>query len=184
MSNLRLINETVINTPINTLQITDIFSSDFNTYCIEVVGISCESSLDNNSATIQLLDASGSTIFDTNQMFEYDFFRGFDSTPLEIGGTGRDEFGLIYYDDDADNAFTNMTMWIFNPFDTDKYTFHISELSGVMRRPSDDHVAMFAKGMGVHQSQETITGLSFINRDSLNIATGTFRTYGLRRDDS
>lgn len=184
MSNLRLINETVINTPVNTLKITDIFSSDFNTYCIEVVGISSESSTDNNSASIHLLDTSGSTITATNHMFEFDFFRGFDTTTLEIGGTARDEFAFIYYDDDADNAFTNMTMWIFNPFDSDKYTFHVSEISGFMRRPSDDHVSMFAKGMGVHQSQETITGLSFINRDSLNIATGTFRTYGLRRDDS
>jgi len=183
MSNLRLIDETSVTSAVNTIQITDVFSADFDVYCIEAVGISSETSQDNNSADIRLINSngsiqSGSSIYDSEMIYA----RGFDQNYLEIGGYNRDDFALLYYDTSANNAFGNFTMWIFNPFNSDSYTFQVQQSIGTSRRPTNSINSMWHKGIGVLRELSSITGFCLIQRDSNNVATGTFRTYGLRVD--
>ena len=182
MSALRLINETSISTPVNTISMTDVFSADFDVYCLQVVGTSASTSLDNNSMDVKLVNSSGSAITDTIYDAEMVFARGFSATYLSIGSANRNDFGLLYHDTAANNAHSNMIMWIFNPFQSDTYTFQIQQSSGFIRQPSNSITGMMHKGIGVLKQKSCITGISFVNRDNLNIASGTFRTYGLRVD--
>ncbi len=131
---------------------------------------------------VQLINSSDSVI--TSTVYDSDMVdaRGYSATYLEVGSAGRDDFALLYHDTAANNAHANMTMWIFNPFQSDSYTFQVQQSSGYARDGASAIVPMFHKGIGLLRQQSSITGYSFVNRNSLNIATGTFRTYGLKVD--
>jgi len=182
MSNLILIDETTVTSAANRISITDVFSADYDTYCIQVVGTSAATSTANNNMDVQLINSSGSVITSTIYDSEMMYARGFSATYLEIGGASRDEIAIMYHDTAANNAFGNMTMWMFNPFQSDSYTFQVQQSSGYARDGASAIIPMFHKGIGVLKQQSSITGYSFVNRNSLNISTGTFRTYGLKVD--
>ena len=86
----------------------------------------------------------------------------------------------IYYDKDDDNGQANATIYLFNPFLSTSYTFGIFQVAG--HASISGQVPTMQKGIGVLKQTVSMTGYSFFNRDSLNIHTGTFRTYGLRVD--
>ena len=180
MSALRLINETTISSPVNKVQVTDVFNSDFDIYCVEVVGTTAGSQRENNSMDMRLINSSDSIITSTIYEWEYYYARGFSATFLNIGGTSRDEYTRLYHDDDALKGFSNMTMWIFSPFQSDSYTYHVQQSAGYGRDAASASIPIFHKGIGVLKQESSITGYNWINRDSINIASGTFRTYGLK----
>lgn len=182
MSSLRLINETSISTPVNTIQITDVFTTDYDIYCVEVVGTTCSSQRENNSMDMRLIDNTGSEISSNDYANEARFFRGFSDASFDLGSASRDDFFILYHDTSAQDGVGNMKMWIWSPSDSSNYTFHNAEASGRMSYSTTNKRPYFTKGVGVLKQTNTITGYSFTNRDSFNIATGTFRTYGLRRN--
>ena len=180
MSNLILIDETSVSTPANSISITNVFSADYDTYCIQIVGTSAASSAANNFMDMRLINSSDSIISSTLYEWEYYYARGFSATFLNIGGTSRDEYTRLYHDDDALKGFSNMTMWIFSPFQSDSYTFHVQQSAGYGRDAASASIPIFHKGIGVLKQESSITGYNWINRNSINIASGTFRTYGLK----
>ena len=182
MSALRLINETSISTPVNKIEITDVFTTDYDIYCVEVVGTTCSSQRENNSMDMRLINSSGSEVSSSVYSNEARFFRGFSDASFDLGSASRDDFIIVYHDTSAQDGVGNMKMWIWSPTDTSSYTFHNAEASGRMSYQTTTKRPYFIKGIGVLKETTMITGYSFTNRDSFNIATGTFRTYGLRRD--
>lgn len=182
MSNLILIDETTVSTPANSINFTNVFSADYDTYCIQIVGSSAESSAANNFMEMRLINSSDSVITSTVYEWEYYYARGFSATYLTIGGTARDEFSRLYHDDDALKGFGNMTMWVFNPFQSDSYTFNVQQAAGWGRDGASSQIPIMQKGIGVLKQESSITGYNWFNRNSINIANGTFRTYGLKVD--
>ena len=182
MSALRLINETSIGTPVNRISIEDVFSADYDIYCIQVTDTLAGTQRENNSMDIQLINSSNSVVTDSIYDSEMVFARGFSGTYLSIGNANRDDFGILYHDNGAQNGNGNMIMWVFNPFQSDTYTFQVQQSIGRMSYPSTTQVSYMSKGIGVLKQKSSITGYSFHNRDSYNINLGTFRTYGLRVD--
>lgn len=182
MSNLILIDETSVSTPANSISITNVFSANYDTYCIQVIGTSAATSRANNSMDVRLINSSGSVVTSTVYDNEMYYARGFSATYLNIGGAGRDDFALLYHDTASNNGFGNMTMWIFNPFQSDSYTFQTQQSSGYGRDGGSGQIPIMHKGIGVLKQESSITGYTFVNRDSINIASGTFRTYGLKVD--
>lgn len=180
MSNLRLINETEVTTPANKIQITDVFSADFDIYCIEVVNTTAGTQRENNSMDIRLINSSGSEIATTSYDNKSLFFRG--ASDIELGSTNRNDFALLYHDTSGQNGNGNMTMWVFNPYSSSSYTFNMHQTSGQMSYPSTTSIHHNSKGVGVLKQTTSITGYSFTNRDAYDINTGIFRTYGLRVD--
>ena len=183
MSNLRLINETEITTPANKIQITDVFSADFDIYCIEVVNTTAGTQRENNNMDIRLINSSGSEIATTSYDSKALFFRGVTGTVIELGSASRNDFALLYHDTSGQNGNGNMTMWVFNPYSSSSYTFNIHQTSGQMSYPSTTSIHHNSKGIGVLKQTTSITGYSFTNRDGYDINTGIFRTYGLRVDN-
>ncbi len=180
MSSLIKIDETTVGTPANRINITDVFSADYDTYCIQVTDTLAGTQRENNSMDVQLINSSGSVITNTIYDSEMLFGRGFSADFLEIGGVSRDEIAILYHDNGSQNGNGNMIMWVFNPFQSNTYTFQVQQSTGRMSYPSTTEIPFMSKGIGVLRQQSSITGYSFINRDNYNINTGTFRTYGLK----
>jgi len=180
MSNLILIDETTVGTPANRINITDVFSANYDTYCIQVTDTLAGTQRENNSMDMQLINSSDSVVTDTTYDSEMLFARNFSGTYLNIGGAGRNEIAILYHDNGSQNGNGNMIMWVFNPFQSDTYTFQVQQSSGRMSYPSTTEIPHMSKGIGILRQQSSITGYSFINRDNYNINTGTFRTYGLK----
>ena len=62
MSNLRLINETEVASGVTTVNITDLFSSDFDIYQIEFAGIYQSTNIDNGIEGLRFINSAGSVI--------------------------------------------------------------------------------------------------------------------------
>ena len=182
MSNLRLIKEVEVTTPANRILVTDVFSEDYDVYCVQFFGTTAGSQRENNSFDMRLLDNVNQEIVGSNYDNKMVFFRGVVDTHIEIGGANRDDFAIFYHDNSAQNGLGNSTLWIFNPFASDKYTYYIQQTSGHMSYTTTTAIPNISKGLGCLKEQRSITGFSFTNRDSYTIASGTFKTYGLRID--
>lgn len=182
MSNLRLISQTTISTGANKISITDVFSADYEIYCIQFFKTSAGTQRENNSFDMRLINSSGQEIADSVYHSKMLMYRGVSGNPIEVGSENRDDFGIFYHDTIANDGVSNCTMWIFNPFASDRFTYQVQQTSGMMAYTGTTKIPSFTKGLAVLNQQSSITGYSFTNRDSYTIATGTFKTFGLRID--
>ena len=180
MSNLRLINETTALGGTNSVNINNVFSADFDIYKITISNASSETQLDNNFINLILINNSGSIISSSNYDKAIQYFRGYANTALELKNENTDNMAAIYHDINSSNGNANATIYLFNPFSSSAYTFAIFQASGAAY--ISGQVPYMEKGFGVLKQTASMTGYTFINRNSLNIATGVFRTYGLRVD--
>ena len=180
MSNLRLINETSALGGTNSVDVNNVFSADYDIYKITITNASSATQQDNNTMSLRLINSSGSTISSSNYDKAIQYMRGFSATYLELKNTNADNMQAIYYDIASSNGNANATIYLFNPFLSSSYTFGIFQIAG--HASIAGQVPTSQKGIGVLKQTASMTGYSFFNRDSLNIASGTFRTYGLRVD--
>ena len=175
MSNLRLINETEITSTINTLNITDVFTDDFDIYVIEGIDIA----MTNNGGDYLYgrVISSGSEITSN-----YDYASGYmpsSGTVLtEERLTSRTEWESLNFIGAGTDDIGNITMYIFNPTNSSAYTFYTLQGSS-FRTPST--INYMWKGIGVQKSTTSITGIQFSAKTG-NMDSGKFRTYGLRVD--
>ena len=173
MSNLRLINETEITSTINTLNITDVFTDDFNIYVIEGIDIA----MTNNGGTYlygRVINSSGSEITSN-----YDYASGYmpsSGTVLtEERLTSRTEWESLNFIGAGTDDIGNITMYIFNPTNSSAYTFYTLQGSS-FRTPST--INYMWKGIGVQKSTTSVTGIQFSAKTG-NMDGGKFQIYGL-----
>jgi hypothetical protein len=171
MSNLRLINETSASS-VATLNITDVFSEDFDIYKIAVnlgeIGTAAY-------INFRLINSSGSVITASNydraalQMNSDNPFGEAKSTNIsylnylaDVGATSNTGAGFVSY--------------IFNPYSSSSYTFSISQSSSV--RPN--HRSM--KNIGVLKQTASMGGFQILNTGNYTFDSILVKTYGLRVD--
>ena len=172
MSNLRLINETEVTSDVTSIDITDVFSADFDIYQVTINNASL-----NSSTVAQLryrfINASGSLVTASN----------YDSATLQLDSgasftenrevnTTRTE--LISYLDLTPES-SSVTTYIFNPYSSSSYTFLISQASAQTGR------CYGHKSIAVLKQTASMTGFNVLATAN-SIASGTIRTYGLRVD--
>ena len=176
MSNLRLINETNVTSATSTVNITDVFSADFDIYKIVFTNFHTD---EDTYWDIRYINSSGSVIssseYDYGQLnvrsnVSFDTFKATDDTSIERI--------LPYMTDDTDGN-SNAVVYCFNPFSSSSYTSNIHqasnfEASGIVATP---------KSIGVLTQTVSITGFQLLS----TFATGTLDsgkiiTYGLRVD--
>tara|TARA_A100001388_G_scaffold232025_1_gene184536 strand:- start:298 stop:831 length:534 start_codon:yes stop_codon:yes gene_type:complete len=176
MSNLRLINETEITSAINTLNITDIFTDDFDIYVIEGIDIA----MTNGGGDYlfgRVINSSGSEITSN-----YDYASGYipssGSALTEERLTSRTEWESLNFIGAGTDDIGNITMYIFNPTNSSSYTFYLLQGSS-FRTPNT--INYMWKSIGVQKSTTSVTGIQFSAKTG-NMDSGKFRTYGLRVD--
>ena len=178
MSNLRLVNQFDVTTPANKILVTD----DYDVYCIQFFNTTAGTQRENNSFDMRLINDYGVENTNSNYDNKMIMFRGVSDTHIEVGGQDRDDFAIYYHDTVGQNGNANCTMWLFNPFASDKFTYMVQQTSAHMSYTGTNAKPSITKGIGCLKEQLSITGYAFTNRDSYTISTGTFKTYGLRID--
>ena len=171
MSNLRLINETEITSSVSSVDITDVFSADFDIYCYTLTNFSSGG----NATTVRtrFINSSGSAV--TSSDYDYAFLNMFAGSAFsEVRATTANN--ITGFTDTVQNDLSaSTTTWIFNPYNSSAYTFGLSQtMSGQNSRAK--------KAIGVLHLANSITGFQLYITAGDNLDAGTIRTYGLRVD--
>jgi hypothetical protein len=178
MSNLRLINETSISSSVSSFSVEDVFSSDFDIYKITCTGLSTTGTtyVDVN---MRLINASGSVITASNYKYGYRLglsFLGF----ADIKSTSNN---VIYrgFSETTDQSpeVASTVIWVFNPYTSTEHT----QLLIQNTQSYGGSYYTFMNGGAWLVSNESIGGFQAVESNgSRPLASGTFRTYGLRVD--
>ena len=175
MSSLRLLNETVADTSVTSIEITDVFTSDFSVYKI-VSNLHFIN--DSDDIYIRYLDAtSGNKINDSQYDITGKMLRSGDSE-LErpINETNQTYGG--YFSLTAGDEGAGAVMYVFTPFENDRYTFDIRQCSGY--QPTAGYSYGY-KGIGVYHDYASISGICLYNGNGTdNFKGGKVRIYGVR----
>ena len=174
MSNLRLINETTTTGTVSTLDITDVFSADFDIYKIVINDLDVTA---NPFIYLKFINSSGSVIasgYDRAALLMYSW-----TTFGESRATNTDKIilGWANGSDTAENI--GVVAYVFNPFSSSSYTFFLDQSMSTYA-PSGLATNGF-KGIAVAKNTSSATGIQLQPSQG-----GTFgleiRTYGLRVD--
>ena len=178
MSNLRLINETKITSSVSTINVTDVFSSDFDIYKITSNDTSTTGT-DYVDVNMRLINASGSVVTSTSYKYAYRVLLAF-GTFGDIKSTGNDTIYRAFgesTDQSPDN--TGSTIWVFNPYTSTEHTQLLIENTNAY---GPTYFSTMEGGAWL-VSNESIAGFQVQeNLGSRPLASGRFRTYGLRVD--
>lgn len=175
MSNLRLINETTTQAGVQTVNITDVFSDDFQIY--KIVGANM---LGNNATAsgnnMRFINSSGAVIT-SGYSYAQQVSKG-EASASENRGSEVRLFNFFNSIDDSGASPSNVG-YVFNPTDSSSFTFAMWQSIG---RPSNN-LRMY-KGIGVYPQLASITGFQVeLNESASEFAGGgTILTYGLRVD--
>ena len=174
MSNLRLINETTVASGVATVNITDVFSSDYDIYKI----VSTANILNaDKDIYMRYINSSGSLVSASNYdtatltMKGHSSYSETPSTKVNINYGGL--FNLT-----SGNESGGAVEYVFNPTDTSSYTFGINQSIGMYSTGTYG-----TKGIRVLKQTNSITGIHLYNGESSdNFGGGTVKIYGLRVD--
>ena len=174
MSNLRLLNETTVSSGVATVNITDVFSSDYDIYKI----VSTANILNaDKDIYMRYINSSGSIVSASNYdtatltMKGHSSYSETPSTKVNINYGGL--FNLT-----SGNESGGAVEYVFNPTDTSSYTFGINQSIGMYSTGTYG-----TKGIRVLKQTNSITGIHLYNGESTdNFGGGTVKIYGLRVD--
>jgi len=174
MSALRLINETEITSSVSSVDITDVFSADFDIYKIVTDEISTTGTA-TTGAKIRLINSSGSVITASNYDYAYLSMTS-GSAFVEVRSTNNSSveefFGIGYQSPQTAGSVT----YCFNPFSSSSYTFFVNQsTSGSLR---------VTKNISVLKQTASMTGFQvFDSTGARPFDSGVIKTYGLRVDN-
>ena len=174
MSALRLINETTAIDGVTSVNVTDVFSADFDIY--KIVANVDTSSITAVDVNLRLLNSSGSPI--TSGVYDRAFLRMRMDTAFSEG-RATNETGALAMVSTADQnpEGGNTVIWVFNPFSSSSYTFFLKQGMNAWSsvRASD-------KWIQVAKTTTSCTGFQFYVSSSGIGEETIIRTYGLRVD--
>ena len=176
MSALRLINETEITSSVSSVDITDVFTSDFDIYKITISGLSTATAT-TGQYNIRFINSSGSVISSNN--YDYASLQLRASSTFEQKtdtNTARLSFITRAYQDPKGGA---ITLYVFNPTNSSSYTFVLWQSAGMVNL----NLNGVQKAIGVLKLTNNITGFHMYENGGNNFDSATFRTYGLRVDN-
>ncbi len=171
MSSLRLLNKTEITSSVSSVNVTDVFSADFDIYCYTITDLSSSSNA--TTTRTRFINSSGSVI--TSSDYDYAFLNMFSNQSFTepVSTTADNITGFV--DTTQNDLSAGVTTWIFNPFNSSTYTFGLSQTMSTQNLRAK-------KAIGVLHQIASITGFQLYNTAGDNLDAGTIRTYGLRVD--
>ena len=175
MSNLRLINETTVSASTSSVDVTDVFSADYDIYKITTNNFSTVGTTQ-TALDLRFLNTSGSVI--TNSKYDYAYLNmKADTTFAEVRATNSSFIDNFFGVPDQSPEGASSVTYVFNPFSDSSYTFVINQSSraeaGNFRSQKYIAVLKQARRMGGFRLFETF---------SRPFDEGVIRTYGLRVD--
>ena len=168
MSALRLINETT-GTSTSSFQVTDIFSSDFDIYKLVVDRLDLGNA---NYARIKFINSAGSLITGGYETAFLDLTSY--AVYAENRATNQTDLALGYAGGTTTAWGGGFVIYVINPYQSSTYTFVEFESSTNI---SANFVG--SKGIGLLQTQVSVTGIEFHLASSGIYDNIRLRTYGL-----
>ena len=169
-SSLRLVNETTVSSTVASVNVENVFSSDFDIYMITYGNATS----DTNSIDVNLryINSSGSVISSSD----------YDQAWLRMRQSGFNENRIvgqshIFFGQLAGSLGGTALGYVFSPFKTTCYTWHQFEGAGFSG--TEDRAF---KGVSVLKQYYCLTGFQ-LYAGANNITTATIRTFGMRVDD-
>tara|TARA_R100000781_G_scaffold77996_1_gene48322 strand:+ start:563 stop:1099 length:537 start_codon:yes stop_codon:yes gene_type:complete len=178
MSNLRLIKQTATSSGITSVSMTDVFSSDYDIYCVTVAQTTYDvTNTDVIALKLRFINSSGSIISASN----------YSSANMHMKAeTTKDEDkftnGTYSYSGAIIGNYENGggVHWIYNPYNSDRYSFVTFEGGGGY--DSSSNKMRSQKGIGVLEQQVSMTGVNFYSSNASNTFSAYVTVYGLRKD--
>ena len=173
MSALRLINETIVSSSVSTINVTDVFSSDFDIYKFVITGLETTGTTQTR-LNLRYINSSGSVI--SGSTYDYATLRLKNNTSFtEAKSTTAtyQQYGQI----DQDPEGAGLLGYIFNPNNSSRYTFQLWQMGSAHNGGMIGY-----KGIGVEHTTASYTGFQIIDISSRPFNNGIIRTYGLRVD--
>ena len=176
MSALRLINETTTTAGVQSVNITDVFSSDYDLY--KLVG---SKNLANNSTAtgfnLRFINA-GNSVVATDYKYAQLAMKG-DAAFGENNSTSETRLWNVFGGLDDGGQSAGNVAYVFKPFSSSHYTYCIWQSS---TNPGGNY--RMYKGLGVLHQLSCITGFQAeLNESAGEFASGgKIRVYGLRVD--
>ena len=175
MSNLRFLNETTVGSSVSTVDVTDVFTSDFDIYKIVVPQMVTNGTASTDVA-MRFINSSGSVT--TASEYDYANLTLLAYNPFQenraTNGTYIQKFGQA----DQEPEGTSIVSYVFNPFSSSSYTFLLWQDSYSFGSGKGG-----GKGIGVLTELSSITGFQlYAVSQTRPFDSSKIRTYGLRVD--
>ena len=161
MSNIRLIKETTT-TVTNLINITDVFSADFDIYKIVISGLNQDTNVANEINGIRFINSSGSLISASDYDYAVYEMRSGGSYSDSSRSTSASNIFMGQRADQVGDGSNNTVFYVFNPFNSSSYTFTLSQ--SVSFDGSESNVN--GKGIGILHQTNSITGFQIFDSDS------------------
>lgn len=174
MSNLRLLDETIVTASTSHVSIKNVFSADYDIYKITTDNFSTVGSTA-TALDFRLIDVGGVVVTRSNHDYAYLNMKA-NTTYSEVNDTNARFFDNFFGVADQSPEATSSVTYVFNPFSSTSYTFAINESS---RR---DGSFKSQKYIAVQKFARSITGFCLFETNSRPFDSGVIRTYGLRVD--
>ena len=174
MSALRLINETEVTSSVSSVDVTDVFSADFDIYKITMSDSDASA---NEQENFRFINSSGSVISASN--YDYAKLHPLAYTTIsESRATNQTRFydwKGIGRSTEAENG--GAIFYIFNPYSSSSYSFILQQAS---YQGTNGYIG--AKSISVLKQTASMTGFQIFLDASATIDKILIRTYGLRVD--
>jgi len=177
MSNLRLINDTTITSGVSTVDITDVFSADFDIYKIVANDLSTVGT-SQTDPDLRFINSSGSVVSASNYDYAHLIMQT-GSSFTEQNATGQAQLYRFFSESvDQSPESGSQVSYIFNPFSSSSYSFAIYQS---FTATAGVKIAM--KGIGALKQTASMTGFQVRDSNTTRpFAGGSVKTYGLRVD--
>ena len=175
MSNLRLINETSVSASTSSVDVTDVFSADFDIYKIVANNFSTVGTTE-TGLDFRFINSSGSVVSASNYDYAYLIAReeqAFGETRSTNQSFLDNFFGAI----DQSPEGASSVIYVFNPYSNSSYSF-------VLNQSARSQATLFRsqKYIGVLKQTASMTGFRAFEQNTRPFDEGVIRTYGLRVD--
>ena len=175
MSNLRLINETTVQSGVASVNITDVFSADYDIYKIVVPNMLTVGDASTDVA-YRFINSSGSVI--SSSKYDWASLNITAYNPFVENKATNESYIRKLGQADNDPEGDSITSYIFNPFSSSSYTFTLWQSSYSFGSGKGG-----TKGIGVLEQTSSISGFQLYAVSQTRVFdTGLVRTYGLRVD--
>ena len=176
MSNLRFI-KSVTGTSVSTVNVTDVFTSDYDIYKITLKDVDLNPSGTNAQLRMRFINANGFVEAANDYDYGYHNVKSFSSfTEGKAQNTSYIE-GLIWLGGDSNHA-GGSNVYVFNPYNNDLTTMCLYYSTSAINT-GDKHY--YTRGIGMYENLARMTGFEITTSDN-TIDNVKINVYGYRVD--
>lgn len=182
MSALRLLKETQVTSSVTSINITDAFTEDFETYKVIFSAKKANISGTGNALTyMRAINSAGSILTSSNYWYTGAYLKSNDTFGLATL-IGQNAAQLILLGGVSNDESEEQVLYVTDPYSTSRPTFFLNESVGTIQDGSGNPHLRANFSLGMFNSQDRITGLNFFDSGTDEIDSGVIRVFGMRVD--